>query len=92
MNEQNYGSRIVLLGAKKVGHQTSVSFEKFDVVQALLSCCLSLLSWKFDTILADILKIYFILIFYFSKCPLLLNSIFTTKLYILMKKINYKQR
>jgi hypothetical protein len=40
MNEQNYGSRIVLLGAKKVGHQTSVSFEKFDVVQALLSFCL----------------------------------------------------
>jgi hypothetical protein len=28
---------IVLLQAKKLGHQTSVSFEKFDVVQALLS-------------------------------------------------------
>jgi hypothetical protein len=27
----------VLLRAKNVGHQTSVSFEKFDVVQALLS-------------------------------------------------------
>jgi hypothetical protein len=27
----------VLLWAKKVGHQISVSFEKFDVVQALLS-------------------------------------------------------
>jgi hypothetical protein len=27
----------VLLRAKKVGHQISVSFEKFDVVQALLS-------------------------------------------------------
>jgi hypothetical protein len=26
-----------LLRAKKVGHQVSVSFEKFDVVQALLS-------------------------------------------------------
>jgi hypothetical protein len=26
-----------LLRAKKVGHQISVSFEKFDVVQALLS-------------------------------------------------------
>jgi hypothetical protein len=32
-NEKN----IVLLRAKKVGHQISVSFEKFDVVQALLS-------------------------------------------------------
>jgi hypothetical protein len=42
----------VLLRAKKVGHQISVSFEKFDVVQALLSL--------FDTILADSLKIYFI--------------------------------
>jgi hypothetical protein len=28
---------LVLLRAKKVGHQISVSFEKFDVVQALLS-------------------------------------------------------
>jgi hypothetical protein len=28
---------IVLLRAKKVGHQISVSCEKFDVVQALLS-------------------------------------------------------
>jgi hypothetical protein len=27
-----------------VGHQTSVSFEKFDVIQALLSFCLWLLS------------------------------------------------
>jgi hypothetical protein len=27
----------LLLRAKKVGHQISVSFEKFDVVQALLS-------------------------------------------------------
>jgi hypothetical protein len=27
----------VLLRAKNVGHQISVSFEKFDVVQALLS-------------------------------------------------------
>jgi hypothetical protein len=31
---------LVLLRAKKVGHQTSVSFEKFNVVQALLSFCL----------------------------------------------------
>jgi hypothetical protein len=50
-----------------VGHQISVSFEKFDVVQALLSF--------FDTILADILKIDFILLFYFSKCPLLLIKV-----------------
>jgi hypothetical protein len=28
------------LRAKKGGHQTSVNFEKFDVVQALLSFCL----------------------------------------------------
>jgi hypothetical protein len=28
----------VLLRAKKVGHQISVSFEKFDVVQSLLLC------------------------------------------------------
>jgi hypothetical protein len=33
MNTRYY----VLLRAKKVGHQISVSFEKFDVVQALLS-------------------------------------------------------
>jgi hypothetical protein len=36
-------SHDVLLRAKKVGHQISVSFEKFDVVQALLS-------FFFDTI------------------------------------------
>jgi hypothetical protein len=30
----------VLLRAKKVRHHTSVSFEKFDVVKALLSFCL----------------------------------------------------
>jgi hypothetical protein len=29
--------KYVLLRAKKVGHQISVSFEKFDVVQPLLS-------------------------------------------------------
>jgi hypothetical protein len=29
--------RNLLLRAKKMGHQISVSFEKFDVVQALLS-------------------------------------------------------
>jgi hypothetical protein len=40
-----------------VGHQISVSFEKFDVVQALLSFFLTL------GILADSLKIYFILLF-----------------------------
>jgi hypothetical protein len=57
----------VLLRAKKVGHQISVSFEKFDVVQALLSF--------FDTIPADSLKIYFILLFSFSKCPLLLTKV-----------------
>jgi hypothetical protein len=32
--------KYLLLRAKKVGHQTSVSFEKFNVVQALLSFCL----------------------------------------------------
>jgi hypothetical protein len=32
----------VLLRAKKVGHQISVNFEKFDVVQALLSFFLTL--------------------------------------------------
>jgi hypothetical protein len=58
---------IVLLRAKKVGHQISVSCEKFDVVQALLSF--------FDTIPADSLKIYFILLFSFSKCPLLLIKV-----------------
>jgi hypothetical protein len=34
--------KYVLLRAKKVGHQISVSFEKFDVVQALLSFFLTL--------------------------------------------------
>jgi hypothetical protein len=57
----------VLLRAKKVGHQISVSFEKFDVVQPLLSF--------FDTIPADNLKIYFIRLFSFSKCPLLLIKV-----------------
>jgi hypothetical protein len=57
----------VLLPAKKVGHQISVSFEKFDVVQALLSF--------FDTITADSLNIYFIQLFFFSKCPLLLIKV-----------------
>jgi hypothetical protein len=51
-----------------VGHQISVSFEKFDVVQALLS-------FFFDTILADSLKMIFILQFFFSKCPLLLIKV-----------------
>jgi hypothetical protein len=38
------------LGAKKVGHQISVSFEKFDVVQALLSffCPVLLIKADFD--------------------------------------------
>jgi hypothetical protein len=58
----------LLLRAKKVGHQISVSFEKFDVVQALLS-------FFFDTIPADSLKNYFILLFSFSKCPLLLIKV-----------------
>jgi hypothetical protein len=57
----------LLLWAKKVGHKISVSFEKFDVVQALLSF--------FDTIPADSLKIDFILLFCFSKCPLLLIKV-----------------
>jgi hypothetical protein len=39
---QNFLAGIVLLRAKKVGHQISVSFEKFDVVQALLSFFLTL--------------------------------------------------
>jgi hypothetical protein len=33
-------NKYVLLRAKKVGHQTFVSFEKFNVVQGLLSFCL----------------------------------------------------
>jgi hypothetical protein len=41
--------------------------EKFDVVQPLLSF--------FDTIPTDNLKIYFILLFSFSKCPLLLIKV-----------------
>jgi hypothetical protein len=52
----------------KVGHQISVSFEKFDVVQAVLS-------FFFDTIPADSLKIYFILLFSSSKCPLRLIKV-----------------
>jgi hypothetical protein len=56
------------LRAKKVGHQIFVSFEKFDVVQALLS-------FFFDTTSADSLKIYLILLFSFSKCPLLLIKV-----------------
>jgi hypothetical protein len=59
----------VLLRAKKVGHQISVSFEKFDVVQALLSFFLTL------PIPADSLQIYFILLFSFSKCHLLLLKV-----------------
>jgi hypothetical protein len=37
IDDQNLLLATVLLRAKKVGHQISVSFEKFDVVQALLS-------------------------------------------------------
>jgi hypothetical protein len=40
---QNFLAGIVQLQAKKVGHQICVSFEKFDVVQALLSFLLTLL-------------------------------------------------
>jgi hypothetical protein len=50
-----------------VGHHISVSFEKFDVVQALLSF--------FDTIPADSLKIYFIFLFSVSKYSLLLIKV-----------------
>jgi hypothetical protein len=65
---RNFNSATVLLRAKKVGHQISVSFEKFDVFQALLS-------FFFDTIPADSLKIYFILLFSFFKCPLFLIKV-----------------
>jgi hypothetical protein len=51
-----------------VGHQISFSFEKFNEFQALLS-------FFFDTVLDDSLKIYFILLFFFSKCPLLLIKV-----------------
>jgi hypothetical protein len=68
IDDQSILAAIVLLRAKKVGHQISVSFEKFDVVQALLS-------FFFDTTLADSLKMYFILLFSFSKCPLLLIKV-----------------
>jgi hypothetical protein len=50
-----------------VGQQISVSFEKFEVVQALLSFFLTLFHLS--------LKIYFILLFSFSKCPLLLIKV-----------------
>jgi hypothetical protein len=40
--DSNIRIMYVLLRAKKVGHQISVSFEKFDVVQALLSFFLTL--------------------------------------------------
>jgi hypothetical protein len=61
--------QLVLLRAKKVGHQISDSFEKFDVPSS------SFIVIFFDTILADSLKIYFILLFSFSKCPLLLIKV-----------------
>jgi hypothetical protein len=41
-------NKYVLLRAKKVGHQISVSFEKFDVVQALLSFFLTLFQPRFQ--------------------------------------------
>jgi predicted glycosyltransferase len=41
-NKLGHLFKYVLLRAKKVGHQISVSFEKFDVVQALLSFFLTL--------------------------------------------------
>jgi hypothetical protein len=52
-----------------VGHQISVSFEKFDVPSS------SFIVIFFDTIPADSLKIYFILLFSFSKCPLFLIKV-----------------
>jgi hypothetical protein len=52
----------VLLRAKKVRHQISVSFEKFDVVQALLS-------FFFDTIPADSLKNLFYSPIFFFQMP-----------------------
>jgi hypothetical protein len=54
-------------GTYYCGQKKWDSFENFDVVQALLSF--------FDTILADSLKFYFILLFSFSKCPLLLIKV-----------------
>jgi hypothetical protein len=42
MGGRNFLAGIVLLRAKKMGHQISVSFEKFDVVQALSSFFLTL--------------------------------------------------
>jgi hypothetical protein len=54
---RNFLAAIVPLRAKKVGHQISVSFEKFDVAQALLS-------FFFDTIPADSLNIYVIYMYY----------------------------
>jgi hypothetical protein len=37
MRGKNQNHVAVVLRAKKVGHQISVSFKKFDVLQALLS-------------------------------------------------------
>jgi hypothetical protein len=59
----------LLLRAKKVGHQISVSFEKFDVPNS------NFIVIFFYTILADSLNIYFILLFSFSKCHLLLIKV-----------------
>jgi hypothetical protein len=53
-----------------VGLQIAVSFEKFDVVQGS-----SFIVIFFDIILDDSLKIYFILLFSFSKCPLFLIKV-----------------
>jgi hypothetical protein len=50
-----------------VGHQIYVNFEKFDVVQALLSF--------FFLTLFQLTVFYFILLFSFSKCPLLLIKV-----------------
>jgi hypothetical protein len=38
------------IAGKKVGHQISVSFEKFDVVQALLSFFWHYSSWQFKNL------------------------------------------
>jgi hypothetical protein len=63
-----HSRKIGTIAGKKVGHQISVSFEKFDVVQALLS-------FLFTLFQLTVYKIYFILLFSFSKCPLFLIKV-----------------
>jgi hypothetical protein len=62
LDEHLYEINYISIAGKKSGTSNFCQFEKFDVVQALLSF--------FDTIPAESLKIYFILLFSFSKCPL----------------------